>query len=238
MNRLLCSKSRLDYLPPELYIMFSNILHGAVHMDSIFLYFMTHAKKVFPHLECLPELKLVSDLTNPPNWYPTARSWNRKIIFHSGPTNSGKTHQALARFMSAKSGVYCGPLKLLSSNLHTGSILGHKIDYYNALGVHRSADQQAIKVAYFRQAKKFHPDYNNSPSAAPMFDMISEAYEVLSDPQKRENYDEYGTPGESFGGMTQQGPGRKRSDNSYTSEDLFKQFFKQGAKGSVGTSWA
>ena len=38
----------------------------------------------------------------------------RKIIFHSGPTNSGKTHHALERFLSAKSGVYCGPLKLLA----------------------------------------------------------------------------------------------------------------------------
>ena len=38
----------------------------------------------------------------------------RRIIFHAGPTNSGKTYHALERFMSAKSGVYCGPLKLLA----------------------------------------------------------------------------------------------------------------------------
>lgn len=43
-----------------------------------------------------------------------ARGRNRKIIFHAGPTNSGKTHHALERFMSAKTGVYCGPLKLLA----------------------------------------------------------------------------------------------------------------------------
>ena len=100
----------VTYLPPELYILFSDILQGAIHEDSIFPYFLSHARKVFPHLECLEELKLVSDLTNPPNWYPEARSMNRKIVFHAGPTNSGKTYNALKRFMSAKSGVYCGPL--------------------------------------------------------------------------------------------------------------------------------
>ena len=42
----------------------------------------------------------------------------RKIIFHAGPTNSGKTHEALERFQSAKSGIYCGPLRLLASEVY------------------------------------------------------------------------------------------------------------------------
>ena len=42
----------------------------------------------------------------------------RKIIFHAGPTNSGKTHQALQRFQNAKSGIYCGPLRLLASEVY------------------------------------------------------------------------------------------------------------------------
>lgn len=49
--------------------------------------------------------------------YPQARAINRKIIFHSGPTNSGKTFHAMERFMKAKSGVYCGPLKLLAQEV-------------------------------------------------------------------------------------------------------------------------
>lgn len=49
--------------------------------------------------------------------YPNARSITRKIIFHAGPTNSGKTYHALERFMTAKSGVYCGPLKLLATEV-------------------------------------------------------------------------------------------------------------------------
>ena len=62
----------------------------------------------------MEDLKLISDLTNPPNWYPEARETSRKIIFHAGPTNSGKTYHALERFFTASSGVYCGPLKLLA----------------------------------------------------------------------------------------------------------------------------
>lgn len=50
--------------------------------------------------------------------YPNARAINRKIIFHAGPTNSGKTYQALERFINAKSGVYCGPLKLLATEVY------------------------------------------------------------------------------------------------------------------------
>jgi len=46
--------------------------------------------------------------------YPDARAIQRKIVYHAGPTNSGKTHHALERFMNAKSGVYCGPLRLLA----------------------------------------------------------------------------------------------------------------------------
>ena len=108
----------VDLLPTELYILFSDILAGANHNHDIFPYFLTHAKKVFPHLDCLDDLRLISDLTDPPNWYSEARAMNRKIIFHAGPTNSGKTYHALERFTTAKSGVYCGPLKMLAVEVH------------------------------------------------------------------------------------------------------------------------
>lgn len=60
------------------------------------------------------DLKQISDLTNPSTWYPQARNKCRKIIFHAGPTNSGKTYRAMQRFLEAESGIYCGPLKLLA----------------------------------------------------------------------------------------------------------------------------
>jgi len=112
---------------------------------------------------------------------------------------------------------------LLSRNLCQTS---QKVNYYEVLGLNSNASQKHVKIAYFRLAKKFHPDYNNSPNAQPMFEIISEAYEVLSDPDKRKNYDEYGTPGETFGGTTE-GPQRKRGDNTYSSEDLFHKIFNQ-----------
>lgn len=59
-------------------------------------------------------MKSLSNLTLPHDWYPEARSMKRKIIMHVGPTNSGKTHQALQRLQEAESGIYCGPLRLLA----------------------------------------------------------------------------------------------------------------------------
>jgi ATP-dependent RNA helicase SUPV3L1/SUV3 len=53
----------------------------------------------------------------PWDWFPKARQMRRKFIFHAGPTNSGKTHQALETLMKAKSGVYCAPLKALASQV-------------------------------------------------------------------------------------------------------------------------
>ncbi|KAG5884851.1 hypothetical protein JTB14_036087 [Gonioctena quinquepunctata] len=104
-------------LPVDVHVVFSDILQGSGNVTDIFPYFLRHAKLMFPHLDCMDDLKKISDLRSPANWYPQARALNRKIIFHAGPTNSGKTYHALERFITAKSGVYCGPLKLLASEV-------------------------------------------------------------------------------------------------------------------------
>ncbi|XP_043266679.1 ATP-dependent RNA helicase SUV3 homolog, mitochondrial [Venturia canescens] len=106
-----------ESLPVDLHVVLSDILQGAGNIVDIFPYFVRHSKEIFPHLECMDDLKKISDLRLPANWYPMARSKSRKIVFHAGPTNSGKTYHALERFMSAKSGVYCGPLKLLATEV-------------------------------------------------------------------------------------------------------------------------
>lgn len=105
-------------LPPDVHIIISDILQGAGHVDDLFPYFLRHARLAFPHLDCLDDLKKISDLRTPANWYPEARRMNRKIIFHAGPTNSGKTYHAMEKFLKAKSGVYCGPLKLLATEIY------------------------------------------------------------------------------------------------------------------------
>ncbi|KAG6798484.1 ATP-dependent RNA helicase SUV3, mitochondrial [Apis mellifera caucasica] len=104
-------------LPADLHIVLSDIINDARNILDLYPYFLDYVKKMYPHIECIDELKKISDLRNPSKWYPIARSKKRKIIFHVGPTNSGKTYQALQRFISAKSGVYCGPLKLLATEV-------------------------------------------------------------------------------------------------------------------------
>jgi molecular chaperone DnaJ len=75
-----------------------------------------------------------------------------------------------------------------------------KRDYYEILGVARNASLDEIKKAYRRVAKQFHPDKNpDNPQAEARFKEACEAYEVLSDPEKRANYDRYGHDGVKFG---------------------------------------
>ncbi|XP_076830873.1 ATP-dependent RNA helicase SUPV3L1, mitochondrial [Brachyhypopomus gauderio] len=104
-------------LSADLHIILNDICCGAGHIDDIFPYFMRHARLIFPMLECMDDLRKISDLRVPANWYPDARAIQRRIIFHAGPTNSGKTYHAIQRYLEAKSAVYCGPLKLLAHEI-------------------------------------------------------------------------------------------------------------------------
>ncbi|OCT70072.1 ATP-dependent RNA helicase SUPV3L1, mitochondrial [Xenopus laevis] len=110
-----------DPLHVDLHIILNDICCGVGHVDDLFPFFMRHSKQIFPMLDCMDDLRKISDLRLPPNWYPEARAIQRKIIFHSGPTNSGKTYHAIQRYLSAKSGVYCGPLKLLAHEIYQKS---------------------------------------------------------------------------------------------------------------------
>lgn len=95
-------------------------------------------------------------------------------------------------------------------------------DYYAVLGVARDASADAIKKAFRKKAKQFHPDVNKTPEAASRFREVNEAYEVLSDSTKRQRYDQLGAnwrDGESF--QPPPGWGGRSAGGSINIEDLF-----------------
>lgn len=74
----------------------------------------TAASDFGPQLEASRALAKTADLRHPHSWYPVARAMKRRIVFHAGPTNSGKTYNAIRALKDSWSGVYCGPLRLLA----------------------------------------------------------------------------------------------------------------------------
>ena len=78
------------------------------------------------------------------------------------------------------------------------------VDYYKILGVDKNIPQKDVRAAYRKRAKQFHPDLHpNDPKAKAKFQALNEAYEVISDPDKRAKYDQYGEQwrnAEAFGG--------------------------------------
>ncbi len=99
-----------------------------------------------------------------------------------------------------------------------------KKDYYEILGVPRNASQEEIKRAYRRLARKYHPDINKSPEAKEKFKEINEAYQVLSDPEKRKMYDMYGHA--AFESTQQQ----QATHTTHVSdlEEILRDFFEGG----------
>ncbi len=80
--------------------------------------------------------------------------------------------------------------------------MADKRDYYEVLGVERNADEETLKKAYRKLAKKYHPDANpGDEAAAEKFKEASEAYAILSDPQKRQQYDQFGHAAFEGGGF-------------------------------------
>jgi molecular chaperone DnaJ len=101
-------------------------------------------------------------------------------------------------------------------------------DYYDLLGVARDADADTLKRAYRRLARQYHPDINKEPGAEDRFKEIGRAYEVLSDPQTRSRYDQFGEAGLGGGG------GMPDMGDMGGFADLFETFFSGFGGGPAG----
>ena len=102
-------------------------------------------------------------------------------------------------------------------------------EYYDRLGLSKDASQDEIKRAYRKLSKKYHPDINKEPGAEEKYKEILEAYETLSDAQKRAAYDQYGPDGANgFGGQDSFG-GLDGGAGFGGFEDIFSSFFGGGA---------
>lgn len=116
-----------------------------------------------------------------------------------------------------------------------------KRDYYEVLGLSKGASEDEIKKAYRKLSKKYHPDINKEPDAEEKFKEVSEAYEILSDPQKRAAYDQYGHAGTDpnygaggagggFGGFGGFSGGGFSGGGFGGFEDIFDSFFGGGGR--------
>ena len=114
--------------------------------------------------------------------------------------------------------------------------MADKRDYYEVLGLSKGASEDDIKKAYRKLAKQYHPDVNKAPDAEAKFKEINEAYEVLSDPQKKQTYDQFGFAGMDGSGGFGSGFGGFGGMNMDDLGDIFSSFMGGMGSGFGGFS--
>lgn len=115
-------------------------------------------------------------------------------------------------------------------------------NYYDLLGVNKSASDKDIKTAYRRMARKLHPDVNpNDDSAQDQFKKVNEAYEVVGDPARRKDYDQFGENWKHADQMRNMGGGRGRGPGGggmgFDLSDLFGAASRGGGQGQPGSGF-
>ena len=107
-----------------------------------------------------------------------------------------------------------------------------KRDYYEVLGIDRNADDASIKKAYRKMAKKYHPDMNkDNPAAEEKFKEVTEAYNVLSDKEKKKLYDQFGHAAFEEGGGTGAGGYGQQAGSGFAGGSFhFGRHFRTGKR--------
>ncbi|CAL1715097.1 unnamed protein product [Somion occarium] len=160
------------------------------------------------------------------------------------PTVNGSTKPSTSRVNSEqKKREYTPEQAAVVKRIRTCKVT----EYYEILSVKRDCDETEIKKAYRKLALTLHPDKNGAPGADEAFKLVSKAFQVLSDPQKRATYDRHGSDPESrFSGMSSPSSGRAGPtfasagpfgggfDGELSPEDLFNMFF--GGAGPMGAA--
>jgi curved DNA-binding protein len=108
-------------------------------------------------------------------------------------------------------------------------------DLYQVLGVPRSADQKEIRRAYREKARKYHPDVNKDPSAEETFKRISEAHDVLSDPETRAQYDRFGEDFRQYADAASAPSGRTAASSQRSSGARYSGW--TGGAGQQSVNW-
>lgn len=181
---------------------------------------MTHTSQTEQGL-IPPAFTCPTPLRAPTNVIQTFSS-SQSSTFHSHPV---KVHQVTT---SRPRRAYISP-STRTTVIRTS--ISASADYYQTLGISRSANEKEIKSAFRQKARKLHPDVNDAPDAKEKFQEVSRAYEVLSDPSMRQRYDQFGEAGVSGAGQAGAGFSDFGAQDFGSFSDIFDTFFGGGGAG-------
>ncbi|CAL8298883.1 unnamed protein product [Merluccius merluccius] len=177
--------------------------------------FLEKAQRLFPTEQAKGLLESLSQNGKPPDGGDGAMNGDGPRVKHRSKADE-----------ASGSGPAETPKPYTADQLDAVKKIKSCTDYYQILGVEKDAVEEDLKKAYRKLALKFHPDKNHAPGATEAFKAIGNAYAVLSNPEKRQQYDQYGE--ERAHPTRQRQHHRQDFEADISPEDLFNMFFGGG----------
>lgn len=178
--------------------------------------FLEKAQRLFPTDQAQSLLELLTRNGKPPSENGTTMNGDGPSVRHRGHTEEADAGQAHTESAKPYTAEQLEAVKKIKSCK----------DYYQTLGVEKTASEEDLKKAYRKLALKFHPDKNHAPGATEAFKAIGNAYAVLSNAEKRRHYDQYGE--ESAQPSARHRHHHREFEADISPEDLFNMFFGGG----------